>query len=103
MSANDDKRIKLIESIKTYAYRRSKDLVCKKEEIKCNSKIKQYKMINFDDITREKIKEHNPNLPDISDHPYRILINEGCGSAVTNVLLNLISHQRYIDKILFVC
>ena len=32
-SANDDKRIQSIDSIKTYAYRTSKDLVFKKEEI----------------------------------------------------------------------
>ena len=30
-------------------------------------------MINFDDVTKENIKEHNPNWPQISDHPYRIL------------------------------
>ena len=33
-SANDDKRIQSIDSIKTYAYRTSKDLVFKKEKIK---------------------------------------------------------------------
>ena len=27
------------------------------------------KLINFDDITKENIKERNPNLPQISDHP----------------------------------
>ena len=27
------------------------------------------KMINFDDITKENIKEHNPNQPQFSDHP----------------------------------
>ena len=35
LSANDDKRIQSIDLIKTYAYRTSKDLVCKKEA-KCN-------------------------------------------------------------------
>ena len=33
-------------------------------------------MFNFDYITNEVIKEHNP----ISDHPYRILIIGGSGS-----------------------
>ena len=33
-------------------------------------------MINFDDVTQQNIKEHNPNWPQISDHPYRILITE---------------------------
>ena len=35
-------------------------------------------MINFDDVTKENIKEHNPNwLPQIPDYPYRILIIAG--------------------------
>ena len=33
-SPNDDKRIQLINSIETYAYRRKRDLVCKKVQIK---------------------------------------------------------------------
>ena len=42
---------------------------------------------------------HNPNWPYIPDHPYRILIIGGSGSGKTNVLLNLIKHQRPdIDK-----
>ena len=32
------------------------------------------KMINFDDVIKENTKEHNPNWPQIPDHPYRILI-----------------------------
>ena len=52
----------------------NKCLVCMKEEIKCNNIIKQSKMFNFDFITKEDIKKHNPNWPEISDHPYRILI-----------------------------
>ena len=32
LSANDDKRIQSIDSLETYAYETSKDLVCKKEE-----------------------------------------------------------------------
>ena len=27
------------------------------------------KMINLHDVTKEKIKDHNTNLPQISDHP----------------------------------
>ena len=34
-------------------------------------------MINFDDVIKENIKEHNPNWPQTSDHPYRILIIAG--------------------------
>ena len=43
---------------------------------------------------------HNTNWPYIPDNPYRILIIGGSGSGKTNVLLNLIKHQRPdIDKI----
>ena len=35
--------MKSLDSIKTYAYGMSKDLVTEKEEIKCNSIIKWYK------------------------------------------------------------
>ena len=34
-----------IDSIGTYEYRINKNLVCKKEEIKCNNIIKQYKNV----------------------------------------------------------
>ena len=44
-----------MDSIETDAYRTSKDIVCKKEEIKHNNIIKQQKMINFDDITTRRV------------------------------------------------
>ena len=53
-SANSDKRMKSIDSIETYAYGTSRDLINKKEEMK---------MTNFDDVTKENTKEHNPNWP----------------------------------------
>ena len=40
-------------------------------------------MFNFDYITKEVIKEHNPNSPEIPVHPYRILIAGGSGSGKT--------------------
>ena len=43
LSANDDKRIQSVDSIETYAYRTSKDLVSEKDEIKCKNIIKQYR------------------------------------------------------------
>ena len=46
-------------------------------------------MINFDDITKEKIKEYNSNWSQIPHHPYRILIIGGSGSWTTNPLFNL--------------
>ena len=57
------------------------------------------KMINFDDVTEENIKEHNPNWPQIPDHPYRILLIAGAGSGKMNSLFGLINHQLDIDKI----
>ena len=56
-------------------------------------------MINFADVTTENMKEHNPNWPQIPDHPYRILIIGCSRSGKTNSLINLISHQPYIGKI----
>ena len=50
-------------------------------------------MINWDDVTKENLKGHNPNWPQIPDHPYRILIMGGSGSEKTYSLVNLISHQ----------
>ena len=35
--------MQLVDSIETYAYGSSKDLICKKEKIKCNNITKQYK------------------------------------------------------------
>ena len=43
LSAFDDKGIESSDSIETYAYDTSKDLICKNEENKCNKVIKQYK------------------------------------------------------------
>ena len=57
-------------------------------------------MFSFDYITKEDIKKHNANWPQILDHPYKILIIRGSGSCEINALLNnVISHQQDIDKI----
>ena len=56
-------------------------------------------MINFNDVTKENIKEHNPNYPHIPDHPYRILIMGGFGSRKTNSLFNQVNKERDIGKI----
>ena len=58
-------------------------------------------MFNFDCITKENIKEHNPNWPQIPDHSYQLLIIGGFGNVfelLINALLNLINHQQNIDK-----
>ena len=46
------------------------------------------KMINSDDDTEENIKEHDPNWPQIPDHPHRIVLIGGSGYGETNSLLN---------------
>ena len=55
-------------------------------------------MFNFDYITKEYIKKHNPNWPEIPDHPYRILIIGGSGSGKINALLKLINNEPDIDN-----
>ena len=45
LSSNDDKRILSIDSIQTYAYGMTKDLICMKEKTKCNNIIKQHKNV----------------------------------------------------------
>ena len=91
LSSNDDKRMQSISLIEIYAYETSKYLVSDKEEIKCNN------IIN--NVVKENIKEHNPNCPQIPDHPYRILILGGSRSGKTNSLFNLINQQPDIDNI----
>ena len=54
-------------------------------------------MRNYDESVKTN---HNPNWTYILDYPCRIIIIGGSGSGKTNVLLNLIKHQRPdIDKI----
>ena len=36
-------------------------------------------MFNFDYITKEDMKEHNPKWSEIPDHPHKILIIGGSG------------------------
>ena len=55
------------------------------------------KRINYDDLTKEKIKYHNPNSEKTADHPYKILLIGVSGSEKTNALLNLIKIQDEDD------
>ena len=43
LSSNDSKRMQSTDSIKTYSYGTSKDLLSEKEKIKCDNMIKLYK------------------------------------------------------------
>lgn len=56
-------------------------------------------MINFNDVPGENTKEWNPNWPQLSDYPNRLLIIGGSGSGKTNSLSNLIYCHSDIDKI----
>ena len=56
-------------------------------------------MINFNDVTKESIKGHNINWPQIPDHLYKILVTGGSVSGKPNSLPNLINHQQDIDEI----
>ena len=47
----------------------------------------------FDDITREQIKECNPNYTQTPGHRYRLSIVGGFRSGRTKALINLINHQ----------
>ena len=53
-------------------------------------------MMDFDNITRENIKEYNSKWSRIPNHSHRILIIQGSGSGKTNALLK-ISDQPDID------
>ena len=57
-------------------------------------------MINLESIANNKNnKEHNENWSFIPDHPYRVLINGGAGSAKTSAFFNFTIQQDDIDKI----
>ena len=56
------------------------------------------RMVKTDDVKKEIIKNYNSKSPQISGHPYIILIIGGSGAGKTNSLFNLISQQTYIDK-----
>ena len=56
-------------------------------------------MFNFEYITKEELKGHNQNWPEIPDFLYRKLIIAGSGCGETNALLNLRNNEPDIDKI----
>ena len=59
-------------------------------------------MFTVDYITKQDIKKHNPNWPEIPCHLYRILMAGDSGSGKTNALLNLVNHEPDIDNF-FIC
>ena len=96
MSANDDKRIQSFDSKETYAYVARSGLVCNINEQSYN---KNTTMINFRDVTKGNLTEHNLNWALIPYHLYRLLIIAGFRSVKASSLFNLFCHQSDIDKI----
>ena len=99
LSSSDDKRMQSIDSIETYGYGTSKDLICKEKKLNKIIQQSNTKTFNFHYITKEDIKEHNPSWPEVANHPYRILITGDPGSGKANALINLINNEPDIDKI----
>ena len=97
LSSNDDKRLQSTDSVETYGYRTSKSLSRIKEKNKCKNNKNNTKMINFDHITKESIKERNPNWPKTSDHPYIILRIRSSGSPSRTIL----DKRRIIEQAKF--
>ena len=58
-------------------------------------------MITFDGVINQRRKEHNPNCPQIPDHPYWMLIIGTSGSGKTNPLFNLINQQPDIETFIY--
>ena len=54
-------------------------------------------MINFDDVVKGNIKQHNPNWPQIPNHSYRVLIIGASGSGKTNSFFHVINQQPSIE------
>ena len=52
-------------------------------------------MVNYNDVTKVKIKEHNPNLPWTLGHLHRILIVGSSGFGKANTLLNLVKKTKW--------
>ena len=62
LSSNDDKRMQSIDLIEPCTYATSKDLVSDEENIKCNN-ITIQKIINFNDVVKENIREQYKLTP----------------------------------------
>ena len=58
-------------------------------------------MINFDYITKDDIKGHNPNWQKSPDHPFRLLIIGGSVSGKANTLLNMIIIIALLKKVIY--
>ena len=73
----------------SYTYGASLGILCKAELMRHVKTKKRNIMINFDEVTGENRQEHNPDWPELPDHPYRVPIAGGSKSGKTNALLIL--------------
>ena len=88
-----------IDSIETYAYGISKDLLCNKKEIKRSKIIKKIQKCLTLNILQKRTQK---NMIQISQKFLtRILIVQSCRSRKTNALLNLINNEPDLDKFIY--
>ena len=59
-------------------------------------------MINYDDVIKGNIKDHNTSCPQTLHNPRKILVIGGSGSGKTNALLTLIKNRMMITVILLI-
>ena len=95
MIAIENKRTEWIDSIKTYAYGTNEKKIHTKEEIKWINLIKQYKKKFKKNVTTEKIKDYNPNWPEIPDYQYILWITWGYWSGKIKASLNFIKYYNH--------
>ena len=69
LSSNDGSRMQSIDSIETCIWDEERSSM-QQRRYQCNIVTKQHKTFNFDYVTKEDIKEHNPNWPETYDHSY---------------------------------
>ena len=93
MTANDDKRIQLIDLVETNKFGTNEGIIHRKEEIKWNNIIKEYEKRLTTMMLEKKPQTNIIQIWQIPEHPYRILLIEGSGSGKTNALLNLIQQE----------
>ena len=80
--------------VETHPNGMRKKLIWEKGKNKSIGIIKQHKNAYLwkrkHNVVKVNIKEHNPNWPQIPDHPHRILINGGCrtGKWFNHYLIN---------------
>ena len=108
LSANCDKIIQSISSIKTNAYGANEEIIYKIRRNQVYTYNKAKRKIDDDDVTKENLKDHNLNWPRIPGHTNGIIKIRGSRSGKTNTLLELIKRQdddnySVIDKNLFIC